>query len=116
MNATKRTTPRLDYFLTPVTCPGGGQRHVALAFSPEGNMWIDPDELGIGPEYGPKLARYGANYLLPIHEEQTVLLNCRAIAELIEDPFARREWLEYVEDMIAEHKEVRAQYEASRKI
>ena len=116
MNATKQKTPRLDYFMTPVSCPEGGIRYVALAFSPDGNMWIDPGEVGIGPEYGPKLARYGANYLLPIHEEQTVLLNCRAIAEVIDDPFKRREWLNYVEDMIQEHQEVRAQYESARKV
>ena len=115
MNAMKGNKPRLDYFMTQVPSPGGGQRYVALAFSADGNMWIDPGELGIGPEYGPKLARYGANYLLPDYENQTVLMNCRAIAEVIEDPFARREWLEYVEDMIQEHKEVRAKYEATRK-
>lgn len=116
MNATKCKTPRLDYFMTPVSCPGGGIRYVALAFSPDGNMWIDPGEVGIGPDYAPKLARYGANYLLPIHEEQTVLLNCRAIAEVIDDSFKRREWLNYVEDMIQEHQEVRAQYESARKV
>ena len=107
---------RLDYFMTPVSCPGGGERFVALGFSRDGNMWIDPGELGIGPEYEPKLARYGANYLLPDYENQTVLMNCRAIAEVIDDPFARREWLEYVEDMIEEHKKVRAKYDASRKV
>jgi hypothetical protein len=116
MNATKQTTPQLDYFMTPVSCPGGGERYVALGFSRDGNMWIDPGELGIGPEYEPKLARYGANYLLPDYENQTVLMNCRAIAEVIDDPFARREWLEYVEDMIEEHKKVRAKYDASRKV
>ena len=116
MDATKVRAPRLDYFMTPVPCPVHGVRYVALAFSPDGNMWIDPGEVGIGPEYAPKLERYGKNYLLPIHEEQTVLLNCRAIAEVIEDPFKRREWLNYVEDMIQEHQEVRAQYESARKV
>ena len=45
-----------------------------------------------------------------------MLLNCLAIAEVIEERFARREWLNYVEDMIKEHKEVRAKEEAVRKI
>ena len=115
MNATNAKTPRLDYFVTQASSVVG-EGHVTLAFSPDGNMWIDPGELGIGPEYDSKLARYGKNYLLPDHQNQTVLLNCRAAAEVIEDPFARREWLEYVEDMIQEHKEVRAQYESARKI
>ena len=116
MNAMNGNKLRLDYFMTPVPCPGGGERFVALGFSRDGNMWIDPGELGIGPEFEPKLARYGANYLLPDYENQTVLMNCRAIAEVIDDPFARREWLEYVEDMIEEHKKVRAKYDASRKV
>jgi len=116
MKSTNEKTLRLDYFMTPVPCPVLGTRYVALAFSPDGNMWIDPGEVGIGPEFKPRLQRYGKNYLLALHEKKTVLLNCRAIAEVIDDPFKRREWLEFVEDRIQEHKEVRAQYESSRKV
>jgi hypothetical protein len=42
------------------------------------------------------------------------MINARAVVEVKTDPEWRREWLNYVEGMIREHREVRARYEARR--
>ncbi len=107
--------PLLDFFMTPVSCPGGGERYVKLAFGTDGTMWIDPRELGIGPEHAPQLERFqGGLYLLINPTTREVMINARAVPEVMNDPERRRQWLAYVESMIQEHKEVRARHESAR--
>ena len=107
----------LEFFTKRLRCRCGARHDVDLAFSPDGNMWIDPDVLGIGPQHAPQLSRFaGGWYLLINPATQQVMLNARAAAEVSADPLARREWLAYVEASIQEHKEVRANYESTREI
>ena len=110
----KAKQPLLDFFMTPVPCPGGGERYVKLAFGTDGTMWINPAELGIGPEDAPKLERFGEPYLLINPGAQEVMINARAVVEVKTDPEWRTKWLAYVEDMIREHRAVRERYEARR--
>jgi len=68
----------LDFFVTSVPCPHGRERLIALAFPGDGTMWIDPAELGIGPQHAPLLAKFGGPYLL-VHETGNYeLINARA--------------------------------------
>ena len=106
--------PLLDFFMTPVPCPGGGERYLKLGFGTDGTMWINPAELGIGPEHAAQLERFGEPYLLINPTAREVMINARAVVEVKTDPEWRREWLNYVEGMIREHREVRARYEARR--
>jgi hypothetical protein len=110
----KAKQPLLDFFMTPVPCPGGGERYVKLAFGTDGTMWINPAELGIGPEHAGQLERFGEPYLLINPTAREVMINARAVVEVKTDPEWQREWLNYVEGMIREHREVRARYEARR--
>jgi len=106
----------LDFYFTNVPCPDGGERFVMLGFTPDGKMWIDPRELGIGPQHAPKLAKYpGGLYLLINPATREVLINAHAALEAMDDPDDRRRWLAYTERMLAEHKKIRAQYESTRK-
>ena len=105
----------LEFFLTPVRCPGGGERQVVLAFGADGTMWIDPRELGIGPHHAPQLARFpGGLYLLINLATRQVMINARAVVLAVNNADWCRDWLAYVERMIQEHKEVRARYESAR--
>ena len=111
----KAKQPLLDFFMTPVPCPGGGERYLKLAFGTDGTMWVDPAELGIGPEHAAQLERFpGGPYLLINPGTREVMINALAVVEVKTDPVWRSQWLAYVEDMIKEHKEVRARYEARR--
>jgi hypothetical protein len=98
----------LDYFLTPVSCPVLGQRYVTIAFGTDGTMWIEPAEVGIGPEHTQQLARYPGKALLFDKRHDRFLINARAVVEVNTDPEFRKQWLGYVERMLQEHQDVRA--------
>jgi hypothetical protein len=105
----------LDFLMAPMVCPGCGEkRYIKLGFGADGTMWIDPREVGIGPEHAAQLARFGEPYLLSNRWTGEVLIDARAVVEVKTDPVWRSNWLAYVEDMIEEHKAVRARYESTR--
>jgi hypothetical protein len=116
MNTPNGKKLRLDYYILPAACDGSGSRTVAFGFSRDGNMWMDPDELGLSMADLDRLERLGRNSLLPDHEKQTVLVNCHAFAELIPNPSARSIWLKFVDEMVQKHKKVRAEYDATRTV
>ena len=109
---------QLDFFFSPVPCPGGGQRYVALAFGSDGTMWINPTELGIGPQHAAQLSRFPGPYLLFDEKEMRVFINALAVVEVKTDPEWRKQWLSFVDDMLKEHQQIRAQaraqYESAR--
>ena len=107
-----RREPFLDYFFAPAPCPGGGERYVKMAFGTDGTMWIDPAELGIRPEHAPQLDGFGAPYVLVNLDAREVMINARAVVLVKTDPEWGKKWLAYVEEMIAEHRAVRARFEA----
>jgi hypothetical protein len=108
----------LDFMALPVPDPNGGQRYILLAFSSDGAMWLDPRELGIGPQHAVQLARFGEPYLLVNERVHTVLINARAVVLVKTDSEWGRQWLAFVEDMIQEHQRIRqlarVQYESAR--
>ena len=107
--------PILDFFMGTVPCPGGGERFILLGFGTDSTMWLYPAEFGIGPQHAAQLANFpGGKYLLINPATRQVMINARAVVELVSDPDWRRDWLAYVESMIREHKEVRARYESAR--
>ena len=109
------TTRDLDFLVSTVPCPDGGERGVLLGFGSDGTLWIDPRELGIGPQHAPKLAKFpGGLYLLINPATREVLINAHAALEAIDDPEDRRRWLAYVDMVLAEHKKIRSQYESAR--
>ena len=108
-----RREPFLDYFFAPAPCPGGGERYVKLAFGSDGTMWIDPSELGIGPQQAAELEGFGEAYLLRNEGTGEVMINALAVVRVKTDPEWCRRWLEYVEEMLKGHKEVRARYEST---
>ena len=105
----------LDFFVTSVPCPHGRERLIALAFPGDGTMWIDPAELGIGPEHAPLLAKFGGPYLL-VHETGNYeLINARAAVLVNPDAEWCSQWLSFVDRIIKEHQAVRARYDATRR-
>ena len=115
MKAVKEFKHQLDFLVLVVPCPGGGEREVVLTFGTDGTMWVDPREFGIGPQHAQQLARFpGGLYLLSNLDTGQELINARAVVEAVGDAQWRRDWLAYVDGMIQEHKEARAEYEAAR--
>ena len=107
--------PRLHFFVGSMPCFGGGERLVRMAFGTNGTMWIDPREVGIGPEHADQLKRFpGGLYLLINPTTREVMVNARAVIEVMDSPDRRSKWLAYVESMIQEYNEVRARHEATR--
>ena len=106
----------LDFFLVPGRCPDcGEQRYIRLAFGSDGAMWIDPVELGIGPEQAAQLEGFGEAYLLIHPGTQEIMINARAVLLVKTDPEWCRQWLAYVEKMTQEHKAVRERATAAMK-
>ncbi len=106
----------LDFFMVPVVCPCCDERrHIKLAFASDGTMWMDPAEVGIGPERAAQLEGFGEAYLLTNPGTGEVMINARAVAEVITDPVCRSQWLAYVEAMVQEHQAVRAEAAAAMK-
>ena len=109
-----RVFPEFDYQIKSLACPDGSRRLVVLAFGADGSMWLNPADIGVGPQHAPLLARFNAPYLLVSEFDQTVLINAWAVAEVLTDPETRRRWLDYVETSVKMQKEFRAQYESAR--
>ena len=106
----------LDFFMVPGRCPDcGEERYIRLAFGSDGTMWIDPAELGIGPEQAAQLEGFGEAYLLIHPTTQEIMINARAVVHVKRDPEWCRQWLEFVEKMLREHEAVRAQAAAAMK-
>ncbi len=104
----------LDFFMVPMACSCcGGRRHIKLAFGSDGTMWVNPAELGVGPQQAAQLEGFGEPYLLTNEGTGEVLINARAVVRVKTDPEWCRRWLEFVEQMLKEHKEVRARYEST---
>jgi hypothetical protein len=109
------TTRDLDFHFTNVTCPNGDEMVVKLGFGSDGTMWIDPRELGIGPQDAPKLSKFpGGLYLIINSATGEVMINAHAALLAIHDPGDRTRWLAYVEWMLTEHKKIRAKNESAR--
>jgi hypothetical protein len=105
----------LDFMLVPVSCPCcSEQRHILVGFGTDGTMWIEAGVLGIGPEHAGRLEKFDGPYLLFSAARQLLLINARAVVLVRTEPEWGRRWLAFVEEMVKQHKEVRAQYESSR--
>jgi len=106
----------LDFLMVPAACPGCGEkRYVKLGFGLDGTMWIDPYEVGIGPQHAEQLEQFGEPYLLFNPTAREVMINARAVVLVRTDPEWGKKWLAYVEKMIKGHKGVRAQAAAAMK-
>ena len=105
----------LDFFMVPMVCACCGERrHIRLAFGSDGTMWLDPAELGIGPQQATQLNGFGEAYLLTNEGTGEAMINARAVLLVKTDPEWGKRWLAFVEDMLKKHKEIRARYESSR--
>ena len=109
-----RVFPEFDYQIKSLGFPDGSRRLVVLAFRTDGTMWLNPADIGVGPQHAALLARFNAPYLLVSEADQTVLINARAVAETILEPEARSRWLNFVETSVQQQKEYRTQYESAR--
>lgn len=106
----------LDFLMVPAACPGCGEkRYVKLGFGLDGTMWVDPAEVGIGPQHAEQLEQFGEPYLLINPAALEVMINARAVVLVKTDPEWGKKWLAYVEKMIGQHKAVRAQAAAAAK-
>ena len=115
MEAMNMTGRDLDFVMTVVVNPGGRDRYIQLAFGSDGTMWIDPADMGIGPQHAPQLARFPGRYYLMVNpSERRVLLNAHAVVLVKTDPTWCRQWLAWVDGMIEGHMKVRGQYESTR--
>ena len=109
------TTRDLEFYFTNVAWPEGGKCSVRMGFGSDGTLWIDPRELGIGPQDAPKLAKFpGVFYLLVNPATGEVLINAHAALLAIDDPGDRSRWLAYVEWKLTEYKKHRAKNESAR--
>jgi hypothetical protein len=105
----------LDFLVVPVRCPDCDEtRYIKLGFGSDGTMWVDPAELGIGPQHAAQLEGFGEPYLLINPGAREVLINARAVVKVLTEPERCRQWLAFVEEMLQKHKEVRARYESTR--
>ena len=109
-----RIHPRFQYQIYPAGCPDGTRRLMVLAFRQDGTLWLNPADIGVGPQHAPLLARFNAPYLLVNDADQTVLIDARAVTEVFPEPDMRRQWLEFVETVVRLQKESLAQYESAR--
>ena len=107
MNTQQRT---LTIYMMPVSCPGGGTRLSAMGFGSDGTMWIDPADMGIGPQHAPLLAKIsGGKYLVPNPVTGEVMINAKVALEVIADPGQRESWRKHVASMIQEHQQIQQQ-------
>ena len=107
MNTRQRT---LTIYMMPVSCPGGGTRLSAMCFGSDGTMWIDPADMGIGPQHAPQLAKIsGGKFLVPNPVTGEVLINAKVALEIIADPDQRERWRKHVASMIQEHQQIQQQ-------
>ena len=107
MNTQKRS---LAIYMIPVPCFGGGARYSFLGFGSDGTMWIDPAEMGIGPQHAPQLAKIaGGKYLVPNPVNGEALINAKVALEIIADPDQRERWRKHVASMIQEHQQIQQQ-------
>ena len=114
INLQKRVFPEFDYQIKSLGCPDGSRRLVVLAFRADGTMWMNPADIGVGPQHAALLARFNAPYLLVSEADKIVLIDARAVAEVITKPEDRSNWLNFVETSVQKQKEYRAQYESAR--
>jgi hypothetical protein len=84
-----------------------------LAFGADDTLWIDPREVGIGPQHAAQLEGFGRPYLLTNPETGQVMINARAVLEVFKAPEMGARWLAHVEHLIKQHKEVRARYDST---
>ena len=108
MNTPKRS---LAIYMIPAPCLGGGARYSFLGFGSDGTMWIDPEEMGIGPQHAPQLSKIasGGKYLVPNPVNGKVLINAKVALETITDPDHRERWRKHVASMIQEHQQIQQQ-------
>ena len=107
MNTPKRS---LAIYMIPAPCLGGGARYSFLGFGSDGTMWIDPEEMGIGPQHGPQLAKIaGGKFLVPNPVNGKALINAKVALEVIADPDQRERWRKHVASMIQEHQQIQQQ-------
>jgi hypothetical protein len=96
---------RLTIYMMPVPCPGGGTRLMAFGFGSDGTMWIDPADMGIGPQHAPQLALIsGGKFLATNPVTGQVLVNAKVALEVIPDPARRESWRKHIASMIREHQ------------
>lgn len=107
MNTPQRT---LTIYMMPASCPGGGTRLSAMGFGSDGTMWIDPADMGIGPQHAPLLAKIsGGKYLVPNPVTGEVMINAKVALEVIPDAERRESWRKHVESMIRDHQQIQQQ-------
>ena len=100
----------LTIYMMPVPCPGGGMRLSSLGFGSDGTMWIDPAEMGIGPQHAPQLAKIaGGKYLVPHPVTGQALINAKVALEIIPDADRRESWRKHVESMIQDIQQIQQQ-------
>ena len=105
---------RLTIYMMPAPCPGGGTRMSAMAFGSDGTMWIEPADMGIGPQHAPQLAMIsGGKYLVPNPVTGEVLINAKVALEVIPDADRRESWRKHIASMIREHQQIQQRATAS---
>ena len=109
----------LVIYITPIPDPSGLTMLSTLAFGSDGTMWVDPVEMGVGPQHSAQLSKIsGGKYLVPNPITGGVLINARVALEVFTDPDRRERWRKHVESMIQEHQQIqklgRAEYESAR--
>ena len=111
MNTQQRS---MAIYMIPAPCIGGGARYSFLGFGSDGTMWIDPEEMGIGPQHGPRLSKIagGGKFLVPNPINGKVLINAKVALETIADPVQRESWRKHVASMIQEHQQIQQQANA----
>ena len=110
MNTQQRS---LAIYMIPAPCLGGGARYSFLGFGSDGTMWLDPEEMGIGPQHAPQLAKIaGGKYLVPNPVTGEPMINARVALEVIPDADRRESWRKHVESMIRDHQQIQQQIAA----
>lgn len=85
--------------------PDGSERLFPMALSSDGELWVDPKTLGIGPQHAPQLAQFpGGNYLLTHPAKGLVFINARAVVLVSKDAAWCHEWLNCVDAITREFR------------
>ena len=107
-------TFNLEFLALNCTSPNGARARAIVGFGSDGSMWFEPQDIGIGPEHGPALARYPGPRLLFNATSRRTYVNALAVVETIADPAARRRWLANVEHTLTQYQCLKQKYDTFR--
>ena len=105
---------KINFCVVQMMRPDGVLQQALLGFGDDDTVWIEPHEIGIGPDKAEALARYKGIAMISHPASQCVFVNAFAVAETITNPELRSRWLTHTTSLIKKHKELRSQYESTR--